>query len=53
MWLSIFHRLMEIVYEKGSTFIGRELIKSLIEMEYRITAKPITSKNLTSSAALE
>ena len=44
---------MEIMYDQGSEFIGHEFIKSLIETEYRITAKMCTSINHTSNAILE
>ena len=52
-WLSIYPRPMEITYDQGSEFIGRELLKYLLEMEYGITAKPSTSVNPTSNAILE
>ena len=44
---------MEIIYDQGSEFIGRDLRKSLTEIEYRITSKPSTSVNPTSNAILE
>ena len=44
---------MEITYDQGSDFIGHEVIKCLIETEYRITANPITSVNPTSIVILE
>ena len=44
---------MEIAYNQGSEFISHEFKKYLIEMEYGITAKPITSGNPTSNVILE
>ena len=44
---------MEIMYDQGSELIGHEFRKSLIEMEYRIIAKPSTSGNSMSNAVLE
>ena len=44
---------MDITYDQGSEFIGHEFRKSLIEMEYGITAKPFTLKNPTLNATLE
>ena len=44
---------MEIKYDQVSEFIGHELRKSLIEMEYRIVVKPITLGNPMSSLILE
>ena len=44
---------MEITYDQGKEFIGHGLRKSLIEMEYGITAKPITSGIITYNAILE
>ena len=41
------------MYDQGNELIGREFIKSLIEMEYWITAKPITSGNPMSNEFLE
>ena len=35
------------MYDQGSEFIDREFIKSLIEKEYGIITKPITSGNHT------
>ena len=42
-WMSRNPRLTEITYEQGKEVIGHKLRKSLIEMEYGITAKPSTS----------
>ena len=53
MWLSRYPRPMKIMYDQGKHFIGHELRNSLIEMEYRITAKPITWVNPISKAVLE
>ena len=44
---------MEITYEQGSELIGHEFRKSIIEMEYGITAKLSTSENSTPNAILE
>ena len=44
---------MEITYDQGSEFIGHKFRKSLIQMEYEITAKPSTLGNLASNAILE
>ena len=44
---------MEITYHQGSEFIGHEFRKSLIETEYRISAKPSTLGNPVSNAILE
>ena len=41
------------MYDEGKEFIGHEFIKSLIETEYRITAKPITLVNPMPNAILE
>ena len=51
-WISIYPRLIEIVYNQGKEFIGRGFIKSPIEMEYGITAKPFTLGNPTYNAIL-
>ena len=53
MWLSIYHRPIEITYDQGKDFIRHEFRKSLIKMEYEITAKPITLVNLMSNEILE
>ena len=52
-WITRYPRPIEIMYVQGSEFISHELRKYLIEIEYRITAKPSTSKNPTSNAILE
>ena len=44
---------MEIMYDKGSGFIGHKFIKYITEKEYGITAKTRTSGNPTSNAILE
>ena len=44
-WLSRYPIPIEITYDQGKAFIGHEFIKSLIETEYGITAKPSTSVN--------
>ena len=41
-WMSIYPRLIEINYDQGKEFICHEFRKSLIEIEYEITAKPST-----------
>ena len=46
-------RLLKITYDQESEFIGHELRKSLNEIEYGITDKPITLVNPTSNAILE
>ena len=53
MWLSRYPRPIEIAYDQGKEFIGHEFRKSLIELEYEITAKPSTLGNPTSNAILE
>ena len=53
MWLSRYPRPMKIMYDQGSKFIGRAFIKPIIEMEYRIFAKPSTSVNPMSNEILE
>ena len=53
MWLSRYPRPIEITYDQGKEFSGHEFRKTLIEMEYGITAKPSTSGNPTSNAILE
>ena len=52
-WLSRYPRPIEITYDQGKEFIGHEFIKSLMETEYRITAKPITLGISMSNAILE
>ena len=52
-WLSRYPRPIEITYDQLSEFIGHKWIKYLIETEYSITAKPITSVNPMSNALLE
>ena len=52
-WLSRYPRPMYITYDQGSEFIGHEYRKYLIEIEYRITSKPITLGNPTLNAILE
>ena len=49
----IYPTQMEITYDQGSEFIGNDYRRFLIEIEYRIPAKPITLGNLTSNAILE
>ena len=44
---------MEIMYDQVSEFIGSEFRNYLIEIEYGITAKPITSWNPNADAILE
>ena len=41
------------MYDQGKKFIGNEGRKYRIEIEYGITAKPITSINTMSNAVLE
>ena len=52
-WLSRYPRPIEITYDQGSEFIGREFRKSLIEDKYEITANLSTSGNSMSNAVLE
>ena len=52
-WMSRYPRPMEIMYDQGKQFIGNEFRKPLIEMEYGITAKPSTLRNITSNKILE
>ena len=49
----IYPRPKDIAYDQGKEFIGHKFRKSLIRMEYGITAKPSTSENLMSNAVLE
>ena len=44
---------MEITYDQGSELIGHEFRKSLIEMKYRITDKPITLVYTMSNVIME
>ena len=53
VWLSRYTITIEIKYGQGKEFIGHEFRKPLIEMEYGITAKPITLVNPMSNAVLE
>ena len=53
MWLYKYPRAIQITYDQGKYYIVRKFRKSLIEDEYRITAKPSTSGNLMSNAILE
>ena len=52
-WLSRYPIPEEITYNQRKKIIDHEFIKSLIEMDYRITAKPSSSVNPTSNAILE
>ena len=49
---AIYPRLTEIMYDQGSEFICHEFRKSLIEIQYGITAKPSTSVNPVCNAIL-
>ena len=53
MWLSRYPIPIEIMYDQGKEFIRLELRKSLIETEYRITAKPSTPESTMSNAKFE
>ena len=53
MWLSRYHILIEITYDQRSEFICHKFRKPPIEIEYKITAKPITLGNPMSNALLE
>ena len=53
MWMSRYPRPIETTYDQGNGFIGHDIIKPLIEMEYTITSKPSTSGNPMSNAVLE
>ena len=52
-WLYRYPRPIEITYDQGSEFIGHKFIKSLIEAEYGITAKPSTLVNPMYNEVLE
>ena len=41
-WLTRYRIPMEIMYDQGKEFICHEFRRTLIETEYRITAKPST-----------
>ena len=51
--LSRYPRPIEITYNQGSEFIGHEFRKSLIEIEYGITAKPSSLGYPMSNSLLE
>ena len=51
-WLSTYPRPIETTYYQGKVFIVHEFRKYLIEDEYKITAKPSTSRNPMSNAIL-
>ena len=51
-WLSRYPIQIEITYDQGKEFISYEFRKSLIENEYGVTSKPITSGNPMSNAIL-
>ena len=51
-WMSRYPIPIETTYDQGKEFIGHEFRKSLIEMEYRITAKPSTLGNSISNVVL-
>ena len=53
LWLYRYSRPMEIMYDQGSEFIGREFRKTPIEINYGITAKPSTVGNPNSNVTLE
>ena len=53
IWLSRYLIPMEITYLQWSEFIGNEFSKYLIEREYGISAKKITSGNTNSNDILE
>ena len=42
MWLSRYPIEIENTYDQVKEFIGNKFRKSLIETEYRVTAKPVT-----------
>ena len=52
-WLSRYPIPIEIMYDQGKEFIGHEFRKSLIEIEYGITAKPSTLGNPVSNVIME
>ena len=52
-WLSRYPRPIKIIYDQGKEFIGHEFRTSLIEYEYRITAKAGTLVNPMPNAILE
>ena len=49
----MYPRPMKITQDQGKKCIGHECRKSIIEIEYGITTKPITLGNPTSNAILE
>ena len=51
--LTGYPRPIEITYNQGSKFIGHEFRKYLIEKEYGILAKPISSGNQISKIILK
>ena len=53
MCISRYPRPIEIMYDLGKKFIGHKFRISLIEMEYGITDKPITSGNPMYDAVLK
>ena len=53
MWLTRYTCPTEIKYYQVSEFIGHEFKNSLIQEEYGIKYKPITSRNPTSNVILE
>ena len=53
MGLAIYIWTKEIMYGQGSEFIGCEFIKYLIEREYGILFKSVTSVNPTYNVILE
>ena len=53
IWLTRYHRPMEIIYDQGSEFIDHGFRKSLIEIYYGINDKPRTLVNPASNAILE
>ena len=53
-WLTRqYPRTMEITFDQVSEFICHDIINYLIEIEYGITSKPITSGNSTYNVNLE
>ena len=52
-WLSRYPRPIKISYDQGNKFIAHEFRKSLIDIEYRITAKPSTLGDDVSNELLE
>ena len=51
-WLARYPRPTEVVYDRGSEFIGHEF-KTMMEEEYGLKTKPITVRNPQANAIIE